>query len=113
MALTLSEIGGTRLNSGQLRGAVYDITFDASYPTGGETLNAEDVGLDVVLAAQQVGGHLTSGAAMTTQFLLNYDPSTRKLQLFTSNGAAAALLAEFTNGGDASTRIFRMLFWGY
>lgn len=113
MALTFTEIGGTRLTAGQLRGTVYDITFDSSYPTGGEALVAKDVGLDIILAAVQAGGRLTTGAAMTTQFLLNYDPVTKKLQLFTSNGAAAALLLEFTNTGDASTRIFRMLFWGY
>ncbi len=43
MALTVSRV--TRSTFGNKRIVIADVTFDSSYPTGGESLTASDVGL--------------------------------------------------------------------
>ena len=45
MALTLTKISGASFTISNKKLRVYDVTFDSSYPTGGESLTAADVGL--------------------------------------------------------------------
>ena len=114
MALTFTEVGGTRIEAGQLRGRVYDVTLDSSYPTGGEDIDPQNVGLDTILGVTELGGRLTTGAAATTQYLTFWDQANQKLQLFQDLAvAAAAPFGEVANATDVSTRVFRLLFWGY
>lgn len=114
MALTFTEVGGTRIEAGQLRGRVYDVTLDSSYPTGGEAIAAQNVGLDTILGVTPLGGQLTTGAAATTQYATFWDQANQKLQLFQDLAvAAAAPLGEVANATNVATRVYRLLFWGY
>lgn len=83
MALTLTRIRGTIV--GSKRVSVYDVDFDASYPAGGESLTAANLGLhaiDLVLASPDSG------------LLFQYDYANSKLlayeQGFTTGSTAAA-----------------------
>ena len=97
--------GGGRLQSdpqGQGPGArlvAADITFDNSYPTGGEALTPADLGLRDILsvAAEQKG---------VVSRLCEYDYTTQKLKLFT------ALSTEAANASDQSTITVRVLALG-
>ena len=55
MALTFTEVAGAESVSGKIREKFYDVTFDSSYPTGGEAISAADVGLLQIYGAIPVG----------------------------------------------------------
>lgn len=84
---------------------VIEITFDASYPTGGESLTAADCGLSSIIAMQ---AHVAAG------FVFEYDLTNSKLIAFwvdtTTDGAAMAQVANTTN---MATVVTRALVWGY
>lgn len=97
MALTLDVIRRVHLPAG--KAVVVDITFDNSYPTGGEAFAAADVQLssiDYVNVDQK-------GAASR---IVNYDYTNSKLMLFT------ALSTEAANASDQSTIVVRALVVG-
>jgi len=92
MALTITAIKRVHVPAG--RALVADITFDSSYPTGGEPLTPADLGMTSIewLEAKQKG--LASRLAA-------YDYANAKLVLFTAIGAEAA------NASDQSTIVVR------
>lgn len=90
MALTFAEVEGARAESGWVRETFYDITLDASYPTGGETIDPNNVGLNQLFSMEVVGQGLATGLAATTALQFLYDPYTGKLQAFQSGGATPA-----------------------
>jgi hypothetical protein len=68
-------------------------TFSSSYPTGGESLSAADLGMRViekVHVSQGVGG-----------YVFRYNYSTQKLMVFKGNGAA--VLTEEANATNLSS----------
>lgn len=72
MSLTVSNLKRTKFSN--LKGAVADITFDDSYPTGGESLTPENLGLSVIdfLVAENAGG-----------YIFEYDRVNKKLKVLT------------------------------
>jgi hypothetical protein len=104
MSVSIAKVSGADTVFGNQRVKVRDITFDSSYPTGGESVTASDVGLKKVLYAiptvQAVGG---------TQNVANvyYDPTNAVLKVFDETPAEAG------NGQDLSTLVVRVVFFGY
>jgi hypothetical protein len=84
MALTISNqkvfVVGDRKESHA------DVTFDSSYPTGGESLTAADLGFDGEL--NYVSGGVAVKSDGTLAVLVAYDYANSKLQAFKSNTAA-------------------------
>mgnify|MGYP001589643368 CR=1 FL=1 len=62
-------------NPGSFLSVVTDITFDSSYPQGGESVTLRQLGLSVMLRNLQVTG-APSG------YSFGYNPTTKKLQVF-------------------------------
>ena len=87
MALTVTV--RRTLNDKDARLVAATITFDNSYPTGGETLAVADLGLDSAIDAviPALGG----------SDVVVYNRATGKLQVFTADGTEA------TNASDQST----------
>ena len=79
-------------------GTLADITFDASYPTGGYAVAASDFGLDRVLDTVMVNNVTAAGTR-----LVAYDPATKKLKIFT------ALSTEASNASDQSAIVARVV----
>lgn len=71
MALAIANL--KRLSFGNVKGAIADITFDSSYPTGGESLTAAMLGLNVINAII---------ANPTGIYLPQYDYSNKKLKAY-------------------------------
>jgi hypothetical protein len=86
------------------------ITFDSSYPTGGEAIAASDFGLTAIEAMFFSSDVL---AATTALSVLSYDRTTGKVRAVGSNGAAPAQLVEIANTTDLSAQISRVVVFGY
>lgn len=81
------------------------VTFDSSYPTGGESFVPADVGLaefDIVLVSPDsnaAGGHV-----------VQYDYTAKKFKVFVEEAVAAGgPLLEIANATDLSTLVIRVL----
>jgi hypothetical protein len=75
---------------GNLRSTIAEVTFDSTYPTGGEEINPQSLGihgLDFVLATPSDG------------YLVEFDHATNKLKVLTPTNASAGHAHTFT--GDA------------
>ena len=89
MALTIDEV--TSWSIGDRRAVIANVDFDASYPTGGESLTAADLGfslsVDLVLAEPQTG------------LIFEYDRTNSKLLAFVqgidTGAAGAATIDDF------------------
>lgn len=94
MALAISVIKRPSMPAGEA--VVADVTFDSSYPTGGEPLTAADLGMLNIeyLEATQKG---------VASRLAEYDYANAKLLLFT------ALSTEAANASNQSTIVVRVL----
>lgn len=91
MALSITRIAwNTR---GKLRESIVDITFDSSYPTGGEAISPSSVGLGTIYGMQQIGGNAAAGA-----YLFHWDRTNKKIMAFYPTGGAAP-----ASLGDPST----------
>ena len=115
MALTLTKISAN--TSGNKRRRVYDVTFDSSYPTGGESLTAADVNLRKI-EELIVHGPATATRGGTTGALPTYDYTNAKLQLFWAratdgNAQNATVFPEVTSTTDVATQICRITAIGY
>lgn len=89
MALTFAKVSDAVGVQGTIRETFYDVTFDASYPTGGEAIAPNEVGLGTIIhGAEVIGQRLTSGAP-TTSYVLSWDFIAKKLQVFTTAGSGA------------------------
>ena len=77
MALTVAQ--KQVLNLGSAKGTISTITFDSSYPTGGEDLTAADLGLTQVfgiIPMLGIGGY-TFSFVQSTGKLLAYNGTTQ------------------------------------
>lgn len=83
MSLTITEVE-RRQSVGNYFEKLVDVTFDSSYPTGGEPLTASDLGFGSVLSV--VGDVLPSGAVR----YVAYDRTNSKLLAFDADGAQIA-----------------------
>ena len=93
MALSISNIKRVAMPAGKATAA--DITFDSSYPTGGMSLTAADLGLGSIhwLKAEQQG---------VASRICEYDYTNSKLKLYT------ALSTEAANASNQSTIVVRV-----
>lgn len=112
MALTLTKISGASFTISNKKLRVYDVTFDSSYPTGGESLTAADVGLKKI-EQLIVHGPATATRGGTTGVLATYDYTNSKLQAFWGNAGTASVLPEVTDTTDIATQICRITAIGY
>lgn len=81
------------------RAVVADVTFDSSYPAGGEPYTPAMFGLrsiDLMTAGHALG-------SSTTAYLCGVDHTNSKLMLFNSNGAAPAALLETATANQSAT----------
>jgi hypothetical protein len=110
MALTLSKVDA--YVEGNKRVRVYDVTFDSSYATGGESLLASDVGLKKVI---NVPDALAKNSTGTSGVPVVYDYANSKLQAYRYDGSSAgkAFLEEVANAVDLSTFTVRLTFIGF
>lgn len=97
MALTLTEVSGSRTVFGNKRAVVYACAFDSSYPTGGEPLTPGNLGLstiDFLIAEARAG------------YVFTYDHTNSKLLAYrtatlTPTGSVAA--PTFTGTANVGT----------
>ena len=89
MALTYAEVEGARGEGGWIRETFFDITLDNSYPTGGETIAAKNVGLQQLFGLDVIGQGLVSGSAPTSAYFFEFNPYTGKLQAFEATAAGS------------------------
>ena len=106
MAITITNPGSSADVpgvSGNIKDVIKDITFDDSYPTGGEGLSATQLGLEevyIVLISQKSDG-----------YGVQYDYSNEKLEIYEA-GADGAALDELGNTADASGIAIRLIAYG-
>lgn len=101
MALTVTKV--LNLNRAQedgtvVYGGVYDVTFDASYPTGGETLAATDIDED----ASNVEAVFVQNASGVISKQVRWDEAADKLMVFVEDGTSG-IHAQAANASDQST----------
>lgn len=115
MGLTIARVSGADTTWGNKKVKVRDITFDSSYPTGGESLTAADVGLRKIDQVIPNGTAVDSdGTGGTHAVVVVYDYSTAKLQAF--EGGASANAAVFDEKGSTESLanyLVRVTFVGY
>jgi hypothetical protein len=100
MALTFTEVKRINMkNAGGIREAIYDITFDASYVTGGWAIAAADFKMTALYGLQPMGSQVAAAGVA-----YGYDPLNSKLLAWKSNGTS--LMAEIA-ASDLSTRSAR------
>ena len=112
MALTITPVRGAHTVGGTMRGEMFDITFDTSYPTGGYAVTARDFGIGAaIFGIIEAGQGLVAGTATTVNYKLGYDPGTKKIQLFVS-AADTVALTEVAAAVNLATRKIRVLVFG-
>lgn len=82
------------------------VTFDSSYPTGGEAVSAADVGLSRITSAD---ARFLGGFSAAFSFVEPLVQSTGSVLL----RLRAAAGTEVPNATDASTVSVRLIVWGY
>ena len=89
MALTIARVSGADSTFGNKRIKTRTITFDDSYPTGGESLTAADLGLRT-LDAVIPHGAFRKTADSTDAIAVSYNHTTAKLVAYRQKDPAAA-----------------------
>lgn len=108
MALTLQAVRAGQATPGQFREAVWDITFDTSYPTGGYAVTAHDFGVGrELMGITECAQGLVAGTVTATSYKLTYDPGTKKIQLFVS-AADTVAFGEVAAAVNLATRKIRV-----
>jgi hypothetical protein len=102
MALTIAKIADAPDRvSGNRRERRRTITFDSSYPTGGESLVPSDVGLKRIEEFRTHGEF--RAANNTTGINVSYDHTNQKLIAYWGNAGTASAEPEVSNTTDLST----------
>lgn len=103
MALTIAEattgLGVRKKNFGAEEFSLVKITFDSSYPTGGEAVTPSEVGMTRIDGAWPVGQAAGSRVAQ-------WDQANGKILLFDD------ALAQVANASDQSTIVIYFIFIG-
>lgn len=104
MALTVTSIDKTK--AGRLRLNIVKVTFDSSYPTGGEALTAAQLGLNKVV-------HVAPAPA--SGYVGEYDLTNSKLKAYygDNNNASDGPLIEVPNTTDLSAVVMYLVVIGY
>ena len=105
MALTFTSIQRINIQkAGGVRFAIYDVTFDNGYATGGWAVTPANLGLTAILGLIPLGPQAAAAGSLIT-----WDPVNSKLLAFKSN--TAALFQEIA-AADLNTRVCRFLVIG-
>lgn len=96
-------LGNEPQKIGQMKAKFCDITFDASYPTGGEPITADMFGMQKILA---IVAPASSGYAVT------YVRSTGKLIVRATGASSGAVFAEIANATDLSAIVLFAIVFG-
>lgn len=107
--MSLSHTELFRFSAGNKRAALFETTFDSSYPTGGEAVVAADFGLSylegmVVLNASATG-RLPSWDRANSKILVRDNVHTHVSDLaasYTQNQATAAATAQWAEVADTT-----------
>lgn len=115
MALTITTpVEGADTVFGNKRVKVRDIEFDSSYPTGGESLVASDVGLTKIEQFIPHGPAGNSdGTASTLAVNVRYDHTNEKVQAFETAGTVATPHAEVGSTESLADYHVRVTLIGY
>ena len=97
MAVAISNLTNYGPGAGGTVTKTATITFDSSYPTGGEAVTAANFGLSRILS-------LT--LAPNVGYVAEYVPSTSKIKAYWTGAATAAVLAEVTDTTNLATAAF-------
>ena len=111
MALTIARITGADTTWGNKRVRVRDITFDSSYPTGGEPLTPADVGLKKIEQAVPHGAARNTAGTLAVD--VAYDATTAKLFAYETAATVATPHAEVGSGESLATYTVRITFIGH
>jgi hypothetical protein len=87
---------------GDLKVKFVKVTFDSSYPTGGEAITAADFGLNVIV-------FVAVNAAANATKVVYWDEANSKLLISTDAGTPA----EAANASDQSTVTVQLAVFGY
>lgn len=119
MALTITEVKNPNSIISEFpvfdrKGRIVDVTFDSSYPTGGEILTARQLGWHVITGVIPLT--LASTASGTTALAVSGHPASPAqdsvaLRLFES-ATAGNPMAEIGSGDNVSTFTVRLLVLG-
>lgn len=78
---------------GNVAGRMVTLTFDNSYPTGGESLSAADLGMSEIFQV-----HLSPDSSTTAEgFVFQYDYTAETVQVYDEGAVADAPLTELAN----------------
>jgi hypothetical protein len=109
MAVTVSETaavwGASPASKVQKNFVVATVTFDSSYPTGGEAISVTDFPSLASIDQVIVGSNDEAGVSC------RWDKANSKLKLFDEDNASG-IEAEFANAGDASANVVTILVVG-
>jgi hypothetical protein len=105
LAVAVARVQPSRVPGAERR-TVTRVTFDNNYPTGGEAVTAEDLGLQRVTFAQSEVVHGTESAELRVANA-DYDVETEKLKLFDN-----ATGKELANTKDASKVVVQVVAYG-
>lgn len=103
MALTITT--NKVYSIGDRKEVIATITFDSSYPTGGESLTASDLGLALQVDYVESGAVARNG---TNAVVTVYDYTNSKLMAFQSTTGAPNKLIEVANTSDLSSYAVRL-----
>jgi hypothetical protein len=111
MAVTITKVTGANTVFGNKRIKIVDLAFSSTYPDGGESVDADDVGLKKIEQVQ------FSGAAISTDRetanALSYDFTNSKI-IFLEGSTAGTALGEKTDSETHATgAAVRATFIGY
>ncbi len=101
MALAIANV--SKEDVGQRQKIVADITFDGSYPTGGEAIAGSDLGFRI--------GNIENVEGSAAGRVVSFDGTNNLLLVHESAGAAGAL-REVPNTTDLSGLTVRCEAWG-
>ena len=107
MGVSISVVD--RISEGNRKVIVADVTMDSSYPTGGESMTAGDLGLQKVSMVQ---------ANPNAGYIPEYDHTNSKLKVYRQKdpanaGGADIPLPEVGSTVDLSAVVFRVMATGY
>jgi hypothetical protein len=94
--------------AGDLFFRLVDVTLDASYPAGGYPLAAKDLGFGTNGAVFFVDSPMSK----TGGWLIGWDYTNGKLQVFDSSGAAGAATVQLTGGQSLTGVVVRLFCMG-
>ena len=89
MAVTITSVAGADYSVANKRVRIRKITFDSSYPTGGESITASDVGLHKITEAIPHGAFRKTSDGSTAVFV-SYDYTNSKLFAYRQKDPANA-----------------------